>query len=353
VDQGGTGGSAGNPDPVGNGGRQTSTDGSTPVECPRVQTASQALIAARFEALLTGPEVDVLSRATEEGWSLVNAEDRATAFDALWDESASFDHVLPLVSGWFGLDRSLVGIDAAQAASFSTEAELLLGDLLTRDAALSLYFLADYSFMDDNVAAAYGVLESSANFESRPLPSERRGVTMLGAWLVGQRTPTLRGQSIFELRTCSSVPPPPPDVSESLPPEGESTTRERYSTTLAEPVCVACHQVMEPTGFGFLNFDETGTYRTSELGVSIDASGELSTGETFRDALELSELLATQDDVAQCLAQRALTLGLSSPRSSEAGCWISQLEAAMTPELSVREIFRAAVMSELFAAELR
>ena len=46
------------------------------------------------------------------------------------------------------------------------------------------------------------------------------------------------------------------------------------------PACVACHAKMDPLGLAFENFDAIGTFRTTEAGKPIDASGDLD-GQAF------------------------------------------------------------------------
>ena len=56
--------------------------------------------------------------------------------------------------------------------------------------------------------------------------------------------------------------------------------------------CAACHDKIDPIGFGLENFDAIGRYRTEEAGRPIDSTGELPGGATFRGPVELKRMLA-------------------------------------------------------------
>ena len=49
---------------------------------------------------------------------------------------------------------------------------------------------------------------------------------------------------------------------------------------------------MDPLGLALENFNALGMWRDKERGQPIDASGQLITGEPFKDVLELKQILA-------------------------------------------------------------
>jgi uncharacterized protein DUF1588 len=51
--------------------------------------------------------------------------------------------------------------------------------------------------------------------------------------------------------------------------------RERLAEHSGVPACRACHEMMDPIGFGFENYDGLGRFRTSEGGKPVDARGTL------------------------------------------------------------------------------
>ena len=46
----------------------------------------------------------------------------------------------------------------------------------------------------------------------------------------------------------------------------------------SNPVCAACHKMMDPIGFALENFDAVGVWRTNDSGFRIDASGKMFDG---------------------------------------------------------------------------
>jgi hypothetical protein len=114
------------------------------------------------------------------------------------------------------------------------------------------------------------------------------------------------------------VPPPPPNLDESVPPlmPGQSL-RQAIELKIGEaPVCAACHRLME-LGFAFEPFDALGRRRTMDNGAPIDARARLAgfnTGELdVNGPADLMARLAEQPDASICFVRRWLELGLRRP----------------------------------------
>ena len=98
-------------------------------------------------------------------------------------------------------------------------------------------------------------------------------------------------------------PPPPPGVPDLEATAGSVagevlTTRERMEMHRADPVCAACHKVMDPIGLALDNFDVTGRWRIRENNASLD------TRSTFYDGTEIS----TPAELSSALLQRPIPL---------------------------------------------
>jgi len=118
-------------------------------------------------------------------------------------------------------------------------------------------------------------------------------------------SPTRRGKFIREVLLCQAIPAPPPDVDTTLPPNSGTaglTMRQRLEKHRALPQCASCHRYMDPIGLGFENFDGVGAFRTSEVGQTIDVSGDVD-GTAFRDPRELAAALKNHPDFAACLTR--------------------------------------------------
>ena len=68
--------------------------------------------------------------------------------------------------------------------------------------------------------------------------------------------------------------------------------RQRMEEHRTNPVCAACHKIMDPIGFSLENFDLIGTWRSAERGVKIDASGQLVDGTKLDGPASLRQALA-------------------------------------------------------------
>ena len=115
-------------------------------------------------------------------------------------------------------------------------------------------------------------------------------------------SPVLRGKWVLEVLLGSPPPPPPPDVpafeETDEADEGRSlTVRERMEEHRANPVCMACHQVIDPIGLALENFDVTGAWRVRDEGNLIDTVGELYDGTTLRCPADLRAALLSRPEV--------------------------------------------------------
>ena len=115
-------------------------------------------------------------------------------------------------------------------------------------------------------------------------------------------SPVNRGTWILE--NLLGTPPPPalddvPDLEEAKKRGGKNLTmRQQLEIHREKKVCASCHKRMDPIGFALENYDGVGAWRDRDNGAPIDASGELYTGETFQNAAELRDILATQKQEA-------------------------------------------------------
>ncbi len=111
-------------------------------------------------------------------------------------------------------------------------------------------------------------------------------------------------------------PPPPPDVpvldEEAKAGAVHGTLRQQMEVHRESPMCASCHAQMDPIGFGLENFDAIGKWRDKDGTATLDAGGQLKTGEKFKDAIELINILAIKDhqDFEHCLAEKMLTYAL-------------------------------------------
>jgi len=112
----------------------------------------------------------------------------------------------------------------------------------------------------------------------------------------------------------SAAPLPPPNV----PPLKESTTqaqvtsvRQRMEEHRTNPVCAACHKIMDPIGFSLENFDLIGKWRTADGGTPINATGALVDGTKLDGPASLRQaLLSRSDRFVSTLTEKLLVYAL-------------------------------------------
>ena len=112
-------------------------------------------------------------------------------------------------------------------------------------------------------------------------------------------SPVLRGRWILEALLGEKIKPPPPDVpalDESPDKTAHFTLREQLETHRTRPDCAACHDKMDPLGFGLENFDVLGRWRDQDRGQPIDARGELPSGGSYVGPSGLKQVLAARRD---------------------------------------------------------
>jgi hypothetical protein len=177
-------------------------------------------------------------------------------------------------------------------------------------------FTADYTFVNDRLAGLYGLpAPGSATAVKKvalPAGSKRGGLLTLGMFLLGhgradQSSPTQRGHLIRAGLLCADVPPPPPGVDATVKPGTPGKTgRQQIEAITGSGTCAACHQMMNPIGYGLEGFDGAGMERTLDNGEPVDTSGAINSlaGQSypFNGPRELSAIIAQNDQAKACLA---------------------------------------------------
>jgi hypothetical protein len=174
-------------------------------------------------------------------------------------------------------------------------------------------FSASYTFMDETLARFYGVAGvEGPGFRRVELdPAQRAGILTHGAVMAAtakpnMTSPVFRGQYVRERVLCTPLPPPPPNIPVVPPsPDPNSSTREKFEEHDRNPACAGCHQLMDPIGYGFENFDAVGLWRTEENGHPIDSSCQLAATQdadgSFANGAEMARRLAESEQVQRCV----------------------------------------------------
>src|ERR1019366_7812158 len=76
------------------------------------------------------------------------------------------------------------------------------------------------------------------------------------------------------------------------------------------PACTNCHARLDPPGFAFENYNAIGKFRTKDGEGTIDPSGILPGGQTFKGPKELKQILMGKKELfSRTLTEKMLTYG--------------------------------------------
>ena len=206
--------------------------------------------------------------------------------------------------------------------AFRRETELLFETVLREDRSVVELLAADYTFLNERLAKHYGIPHVYGD-HFRRVELDPNGVrggllshgSILAVTSYANRTsPVLRGKWVLaNILGTPPRPPPPeiPDLAERTHWEEPRTLRERITEHREDPACAACHDIIDPLGFAFENFDAVGRWRTHDEGVLVDASGRLPDGTEFSGPHGLREALLDRPDLfVSTVAEKLLTYAL-------------------------------------------
>jgi hypothetical protein len=202
------------------------------------------------------------------------------------------------------------------------EPEALFGYIMQNDRSVNEFIDSDYVFVNQALATFYNMdgVTGQDMHKVQLLPGDLRGgVLTMGSTMMITSNPTRtspvkRGKWVLENILGAPTPPPPPDI----PPLEQTATqiagqkptlRQILAVHRQNPTCASCHDRMDPIGLSEENFNAEGLYRTEELDQPIDPSGELFTGEKFKDVSDLKKSLIQNHlpEFYHCLTEKLMT----------------------------------------------
>lgn len=172
-------------------------------------------------------------------------------------------------------------------------------------------FTASDTFIDAALAQHYG-LPAPAGPMPRWTPygsAPRKGLLSHASVLsqgvkFADSSPTQRGIFIRNRLFCQEIPPPPPGVNVDEQPTSPSPCKKnRYSAHASVGGCKACHDTVDPIGFGLERYDRQGRYRTTDDGLpqcAIDGEGDVD-GTRFNGPSGLADALIASGQFETCI----------------------------------------------------
>ena len=213
------------------------------------------------------------------------------------------------------------------------------------------------------LAQLYGLDASgldSDTFQTLSLPADGPRVGILGkagflSQFANQKagSPTLRGKFMSEAFLCLPIDPPPGDIDISLEEptvDQPQTKRQQLEEHRASPVCAACHAQMDPLGLPLETFDAIGRYRTTEVGLPIDPSGEFD-GQPVADARDLGFTVAANPSVARCMVRKYYSYAVGHEERDVDGSILNALSASFEASgYQLRQLVLDVVTTDAFSS---
>ena len=205
--------------------------------------------------------------------------------------------------------------------SMKREVELLFDSIAREDRSVLDLITADYTFVDGALARHYGIPNVIGNRFRRVVLDDPNRFGLLGKGAVltvtsqaNRTSPVARGKYVLEVLVGSPPPLPPPVVppfEEAGDNDAVRTVRERMFSHRENPVCNACHQIMDPIGLTLENFDAVGRWRPNDGGFVIDPSARMYDGSPLDGPVSLREALVKRSDAfLGSFTQNLLAYGL-------------------------------------------
>ncbi len=273
-------------------------------------------IATRLSYLLWNsmPDDELFEAAAND--ELRTAEQIAVQAERMMEDARAQEVVLDFHEQWLALrDHVPTELEDMEPLLREETQTFLTEVILSGDGKLDTLLRADFSYMNAELAAFYGMDTTGLGdqFERVSIDPQQRSGLMTQALTMAinaeehETSPIKRGRFVRELLLCQTLPPPPPDLMVEPPdPDPNKTTRERYAEHRENPACAGCHNLIDPLGFAFEHYDQFGQWRDEENGLPVDASGELGFtdeehlhGELY-GAVELAQRLAQSETVEAC-----------------------------------------------------
>ncbi len=200
--------------------------------------------------------------------------------------------------------RMFPNFDDNLRIAFRRETELFFTSIIREDRSVLDLIGADYSYLNERLARHYGIPEIyGSEFRRVTFTNGQRGgllgqgSVLLATSQPNRTSPVVRGKWILENLLGAPPPSPPANVPslEETPVQG--TLRQRMEQHRKNPVCAACHKVMDPLGFALENYDPVGAWRTHEGATAVDSEGAMPDGTVFKGASGLRQALMTQPEI--------------------------------------------------------
>lgn len=223
--------------------------------------------------------------------------------------------------------------------AMAEETQRLVEDVVwTRNADARELLDANYTFVNADLAALYGVTPPASGWTKVTLPPSQNRAGLLGHASLMTRfahpvttSPTKRGLFVRHVLLCDEVDPPPPGVVTELPPDDPNvpkTMKMKLEAHQSDPSCAGCHAGIDPIGYALEHYDSIGAYRTLDNGLTIDSAASVEDIGDFNNARELAALLRTDPRASRCMMLNLYRNSMGHLEIESEGRALSEIEQA-------------------------
>jgi hypothetical protein len=305
-------------------------------------------VASQLSFLLRGSRPDEQLRAAAASAKLAQPQDIEREAARLLAAPSALRELRRFIFGW--LDMEKIADAPKSAETFPELTEAVVGAMqqeldtfvdarLTGDGTIAAFLTATPSSVAPPLRSIYGAdYDAASGFD----PARRAGVLSLPGFLTYHASqqhsgPVERGLFVRRQLLCTVIPPPPAAVLERLANnplddvDRTKTTRQKYEVHLDDSSCAGCHRQFDPIGFGMEEMDGIGRYRTTENGLPVDSTGELTGTDVdgrFEGVAQLSGKLAQSKMLEACAVSHFFRFATARSAEPADACVVDDWAAA-------------------------
>ncbi|MEN9578584.1 MAG: hypothetical protein RJA70_1593 [Pseudomonadota bacterium] len=319
---------------------------------------------------------DQLFAAAADG-SIATPSGRTQQVDRMMSSPAFLSMLEHFHAQWLGTEevtqiaRTADEFTNPLAAAMNQEMGLFVSDTIAEKRTVTDLFLSTNAKVSPELAALYdvqGATPGADGLASVTLPeAERAGLLTRAAFLAvhaqdARTSPTVRGYAVRDRVLCQTPPEPPKGVDAVLTPNTTGqpeTVRQQLERHASDPACSGCHQLMDPVGLGFENYDLIGRYRQMDGELPVDAKGIFVGGtgpaaKEFNGGVELSKIVAQMPEAKACYARQWMSYALSRSVDEPEACLFQEFaKIADDPNRGgIRGMLQALVTHAVFSVRV-
>ncbi len=286
-------------------------------------------LASRLSYTVWGTMPDELLFDSAKSGDLIKEEELLRQVDRMLDDPRATEALVdsffmnwlrlgPAANNQFGGDHG-ARLTGELRAAILAELNRFAEEILFGDYPITELLLHPTLYVNDTLAAHYGMAAPGSATELVAVDASlaqggRQGIFGLAGFYMAisnslKTGATHRGLVVLEVLLDRAPPPPPADVLAMFPDvTGDLAPREFMAIHRADPACAACHNLMDPVGFGLETYDPIGTYVSeyAEFNNQPRPTDGVYDGQSFDSVAELSEIIAASDDYPRAMMKHLM-----------------------------------------------